>query len=306
MARSVNLIVVDNKVGLSSDMGIVREVLEHEGISVRVCDPYRDAPGPANANIFLEIPVPAYFREAPVQVFIPNPEWWQMEWTPWLRQPNVLVFAKTRHGEAVFRNLGARVCYLGFMSFDRQDPLIPKQRKFLHLAGKSASKGTDQVIQAWARNPDFPTVVIIQHPSIPRRVPHAGNIIFRSEYAPSEEVRRLQNECLFHLCPSQYEGFGHYIWEGLSCGAVVLTTGFPPMNEAVQPHFGILMPALLGGQHGAVRLYEVSSQAIEQAVRGVMSLTNEQLAARSRIARQVWEQNAREFRRRFVDLVRRL
>ena len=37
------------------------------------------------------------------------------------------------------------------------------------------------------------------------------------------ELREIQNANLFHLCPSETEGFGHYIVEALSVGAIVLT-----------------------------------------------------------------------------------
>jgi hypothetical protein len=41
----------------------------------------------------------------------------------------------------------------------------------------------------------------------------ACNIDYRSDYLDDVELRRLQNESLFHLCPSETEGWGHYLVE---------------------------------------------------------------------------------------------
>jgi len=39
------------------------------------------------------------------------------------------------------------------------------------------------------------------------------------------------NSHRFHIMPCEYEGFGHGLHESLGCGALVITTAAPPMNE---------------------------------------------------------------------------
>jgi len=51
------------------------------------------------------------------------------------------------------------------------------------------------------------------------------------EKVDEERLRVLQNQCMFHIYPSGTEGFGHALHEALSVGAMVLTTGRPPMCE---------------------------------------------------------------------------
>jgi glycosyltransferase involved in cell wall biosynthesis len=55
------------------------------------------------------------------------------------------------------------------------------------------------------------------------------------------QLRALQNASEVHVQPSQAEGYGHVIGEGMSCGAVVVTTDAPPMNELVGMDRGVLV-----------------------------------------------------------------
>ena len=61
----------------------------------------------------------------------------------------------------------------------------------------------------------------------------APNIKYYEKRLSDKELKELQNKCMCHVCPSAVEGYGHYIGEAVSCGAVVLTTNRPPMNEIV-------------------------------------------------------------------------
>ena len=51
---------------------------------------------------------------------------------------------------------------------------------------------------------------------------------------PREDLLILMNACQYHLCPSEYEGFGHYINEARSTGALIISTDAAPMNELVK------------------------------------------------------------------------
>lgn len=46
-----------------------------------------------------------------------------------------------------------------------------------------------------------------------------------------------------HICPSEREGFGHYINEARAASALVITTNHPPMNELITAATGVLIPA---------------------------------------------------------------
>ncbi|KAI9338756.1 hypothetical protein BDR26DRAFT_862733 [Obelidium mucronatum] len=131
---------------------------------------------------------------------------------------------------------------LRFMSHSTPDvsrDLPPQQdfNKFLHLSGNSGRKNTDHVVDCWKRHPFWPQLTVgstktaqqfgILHSMDPQK--HSN---CRFQHAVSHGV---------HLCPSQMEGYGHYINEARSLGALVVTTDAPPMNEFVEEGVSGLM-----------------------------------------------------------------
>jgi glycosyltransferase involved in cell wall biosynthesis len=74
-----------------------------------------------------------------------------------------------------------------------------------------------------------------------RPLPALPNVRYETEFVPDSRLRELQNECEVHVIPSQAEAYGHVIGEAMSCGAVVVTTDAPPMNELVAFDRGVLI-----------------------------------------------------------------
>jgi glycosyltransferase involved in cell wall biosynthesis len=50
-------------------------------------------------------------------------------------------------------------------------------------------------------------------------------------YVPEELVTPLYRQCLAHVFPSSYEGFGLTVLEAMACGAPTLTTAFSSLGE---------------------------------------------------------------------------
>ena len=88
--------------------------------------------------------------------------------------------------------------------------------------------------------------------------------------------RTPQNECGVHLAPSEVEGFGHTIGEALSCGAILITSNAPPMNEVVGSSGAFLVDVESSEPMGHGMRYKVSRSSLEAAVEAVMRLTPEQ------------------------------
>ena len=212
---------IDRK-GLWRDGCIVEALLlswGHHPVRVQYTDA-KHAPL-ADLNIFLETLRPDVFPRAPLNWWMPNPEWAGPADLAAL--PNVdRVVCKTREAERLFAPLTDRAVYTGFESEDRYDPTVPRETKVLHVAGGSILKGTQAVLDAWEQYhlPYLLTVIGDEQVVKPRPIPNVTYL----KWVEDAELKRLQNSHSVHLQPSETEGWGHTIWEGLSVNARVLTT----------------------------------------------------------------------------------
>ncbi|KAG7378204.1 hypothetical protein PHYPSEUDO_010426 [Phytophthora pseudosyringae] len=148
--------------------------------------------------------------------------------------------------------LSYSVFYTKHTSRDLYQPAVQRDwTSFLHLAGWSPFKNTRVILQAWALHPEWPQLVIrvikadlcewIEEQFGDKDSWRLQNVDYACGSVPAEEKDRLQNQIGLHLCPSETEGFGHYINEARSVGALILTTNVPPMNELVDEKSGVLV-----------------------------------------------------------------
>jgi hypothetical protein len=313
--RHLNIIANDIGFGLSRNIQLVRPLLEARGWQVdvhgiaplpvgdRARSAWRRLRGrrPAyDVNLFFEFVVPSWFAHARANVLVPNQEWFRKGSERYLPRFD-LVLCKTHVGEAIFRALGCRTAFVSFTTFDRRaDVPVRERRGLFHLAGRSLQKGTAALVALWAKHPEWPTLTIVQHPER-ATVVDLPNVRWIVNYIPDHELVALQNRHGIHLQPSEVEGFGHSIVEGMSCGSVVVTTDAPPMNEIVTPDRG-----LLAGWRGSSPMqlgtaYRVDPDALAQCVDRALGLDD---AAHDRLgaaARAWYDENDRFFRRQLAE-----
>lgn len=310
---TIRVISRDNGVGLTRDLAIVAQVLRDAGADVETVG-FRGRPsadrlteatlwarrlrhGTLPTQLFLER---VYARCLPLarrNLLMPNPEWFLPKWQATLPRFD-RVLCKTRHGQSVFDALGCATVYTGFTSEDRFDPAVAREDAFFHLAGRSSAKGTDVLLATWRRHPEWPRLTVVQHPKVARPGAPAANIDHRIDYLDDATLRRLQNAHRFHLCPSEAEGFGHYIVEAMSVGAVVLATDAAPMNELVTAPRGLLIPVAGQRREGLVAHALVDPAGIESAVHRALALGAGERAAIGARARAFFVANDRDFRQR--------
>jgi glycosyltransferase involved in cell wall biosynthesis len=316
--RRINLIAWDNKVGLSTDVNLLADALRAGGCNVhfstlrrgklrkwsrplrqRVRYAWRRLRGKEDydVNLMLEHVRPEDLPFARRNLLIPNPEWCLPKDVQLLpRIDGMLV--KTHHAEPIFEALGCPRAFIGFTSIDRLDASVPRERAFFHLAGRSTNKGTATLLATWRRHPEWPRLTVLQSPHSRGEVVQAPNIDHRIDYVPDDELKRIQNAHRFHLCPSETEGFGHYLIEAMAIGALVVTLDAPPMNEMITPERGALIPYSRTGRQNLATTYFYDGAALETAVEHLLQASDAELERMGAAARAWFEDNDRMFRER--------
>ncbi len=254
-----------------------------------------------DVNIFMEQLSPRFFDMARFQLLIPNQEWMRDDQIPFLREVD-LVVCKSRHAEEIFSGLGLRTAFSSFTSRDRRLPGGgPKRREFfLMLGNRPLIAG--RVIGIWARHPEWPRLTVSSLKA-PEGV-DLPNVRVIRDFLPEDEIVRLQNAHLFHLCITAAEGFGHKLNEAMACGAVAITTDGPPMNELIRPERGLLVkwthttPKSLGAD------YHFDETHLEQTIEQCLRLTPAEINTITANARRWFEENDRFFRGAFPQIVR--
>lgn len=189
--------------------------------------------------LFFEILPTGWMRIASSRILIPNQEWMRQKFLTNLPGCSQ-IWCKTRYAENIFRQRGFDARYIGFSSRDIYSCEIGKDyRSFVHVAGRSHLKGTKTILEVWQKHPEWPLLTVVTSDRWWTRYA-SSNIDVREGYLSDSALHALMNRSGVHLCPSESEGWGHYISEALSTKAVVITVAAPPMNEMVAAAHGLL------------------------------------------------------------------
>lgn len=299
-----------NGAGLQKDSELLTKILTERGHRVQKLE-HRNKQfklsWQGDLNIFLEVIQPEMLRAAPLSILVPNSEWWNDSWNRYLGQ-FFQVWTKTKDCHRIWtRKVGEGRCrYIGWEAIDRLDPAVERQPKFLHLAGKSETKNTAAVMDAWRnyRLP-YPLTVSAFKPNIvalTRNVPNVTHV----ERFDESDISRVMNEHQFHIMPSKYEGFGMAIHEALGCGNIVITTDAPPMNEFSGVPKSLLIPFENRIPMRAAAAYLVSAGAVARQVARAASLHKDELETFSVQARAGFLRDREHFRRTLPQVLEAL
>lgn len=310
-AARLRLIGRDNGAGLTRELLLTSETLCSVDLNTTISGlPHRGrmaewltrlkmriAPPGYDVNVFFERIRPEFMRGARRNVLIPFPEWFRDEDHLYLQQIDE-VWTKTHHATALFEALGVRTRFIGGTSFDRMLPNEQRKHAFFHGPGRSGNKGTEALLKLWAENPHWPTLTLIWRRKRMDLREAPANVNWIRDFIDDNEYRRLQNAHRFHLCPSQTEGYGHYLVEAMSCGAVVVTLDAEPMNEMVTPERGVLVSAIPTGTQRLSTLYGFTEVAMREAIQRCIAMTESQAELLGQAARDWFLMNNQAYPQR--------
>lgn len=294
-------LVTGSTPGLINDADIVRAVLQarypafthvlrRENLHLPhrrlILDLHKPFSRRTNVMVFFENLTRGWMRTSDRAILIPNQEWIRPLTNELVRRCHG-IWCKTRYAERLFLERGLPAQFIGFSSRDMYLPGEPKDYSAcIHLSGRSALKGTDTLLKVWQRHPEWPTLTVITRHSHWERY-STPNIKIVTEYLNINRLKTLMNRAGIHVCPSETEGFGHYINEALSTQAVVITTDAPPMNELVLEEFGILAACNERTPAGYGERFHVDPESLEKSISKALAMSAQEKACmgnRARIA----------------------
>jgi Glycosyl transferases group 1 len=293
---------IGNQIGLQRDYELLRAYLEtlgHEVFGQQDNRPADTEIPVCDLGIFLETISEHLVPMAKRFYYIANCEWLKPEFIRPIQRHCEKVFAKTREAERILREKFSRVHYIGFLTADKGDISIKREAEFLHVGGNGGHRGTNAVIAAWREYRYWngldaingAHLTVISNSKTVEVIDDVPGITFIKR-ASEEELRTLQNRCLFHIQPSGTEGFGHALHESQSVGAILLTTQAPPMTEL---HAPFEIPSIRTKKANLGTVHEVSPAAIREMVPKMLALPNYEVAKMKIAARARFEKDNREF-----------
>ena len=322
------ILVVPNSQGLKNSAGIVEQTIKKDLKfcevttvivsndiilqSVEDNDRQISFQKPIDVVIFFErIVAHTQLRAARHRILIPNPEW-LTERVAASISGLTEIWHKTNFSLSTLSAAFPRVkhSYIGFTSADFSGGL-PDYRRFIHLAGSSGQKQSEIVLAAWRQHPEWPELSVQSYAqgrgflNFPEWL-QWRNMRFKYYQTTADEYRLEATRAGVHLCPSLVEGFGHYLNEARSMGALIVTTNAPPMNELVDETCAVMVsPVRTEKQHFGV-LNFIDIAGFEKAIEQVLQMPQDLRASMGANARQRYLLDREQFQSQLIAQLCRL
>lgn len=293
----IQVITRNNGYGLTKDIQVLQEALiGHDMVFTPWDRPLRNVKERFHFNIHLELVNPMQFASGRVNVLVPNPEWFNPQWTPHLRSVD-MVLAKTQDTERIFSRMHRTVRFTGWSTPDVTGAVDYSNPSAVHIAGESISKGTEQVIAAARMFPDMHIDVVVK-----RKMNDVPPNVTIHTTATDEQLIQLRKAPI-HIQPSTYEGFGHVINEGRAMGAVVITTAASPMDELVDASYAICAPACSTRTMKLAQEQLVCPDSLAECMKLAANNVTKHGPTWGQRARQAYEQQRSEFTQRINEII---
>jgi len=241
-----------------------------------------------------------------MNIFVPNIEFINGNDINLLSSINMIV-AKTEQSYNVLTKMHPTIDieYWGWTSLDRcENESNRNYNEFLHVKGCSRFKNTQLLINLWLKHPEWPLLNVMNYGDVRQNgyvelnVPYVkvvSNIRLFQRDVSEAELSRIMNRCGVHVCPSEQEGFGHYINEGRSCKAIIITTDTKPMNELVDDTNGVLINVqeLKNVNYGVNAT--INESELESSIQKILQMSKKEKCKKSEQSRNKYEKENKLF-----------
>jgi glycosyltransferase involved in cell wall biosynthesis len=214
----INLYYWNNGVGVVNHSRLIKSLLcEYDVISYDISS--KNECRKSDLGIFIQNIVPEEIHNNKKNIYIVCEEWLTDFEMTYINRFDY-VFVHSNHAKELLNQYHKNIINTGFFSLDRC--FFPKHTKeMLHLKGKSIQKNTELV---WKYKKDV-------------------NILDSSnKYLLENELIHQLNHHDIHICCSLYEAWGHYLWEAMSCGKLVICSEIPVFKEYLDPNLVKFIP----------------------------------------------------------------
>tara|TARA_B100001094_G_scaffold332518_1_gene404983 strand:+ start:6818 stop:7762 length:945 start_codon:yes stop_codon:yes gene_type:complete len=295
--------------GLANDANIIKECLSNYTVLLYT---YSEVDYVKNVkkylekveiNIFLEHIYEELIKFGNKTYFIPNLEWLnQYDITNMKYVDNVL--CKTQNCYETMKNMfpKKKINYIKFTSIDRKKSKIKINfEKVFHLKGISNYKNTQLLLNLWMKHEEWPMLTIVHYGTLEIEIPIKvkKNITMIQKKIKEEQLEELMNENGIHICCSYAEGFGHYINEGRSVGAIVLTTNGSPMNELSKNVVSVKETKQVMCSSG----YIIDEKCLEEGINKILKMKKEKMEKIGETNRKNYVEQKEFFKKRLNDII---
>lgn len=208
---NINLYYCNNGVGVTNHNRLIKTLLYKYNVisyDITIQNEYRKG----DVGIFIQNVLHEQIDNNKTNIYLVCEEWLTEFELQFLNKFDY-IFVHSNYAKELLSSYNKNVINVGFFSLDRY--FFPKHTKeILHLKGKSIQKN-HELVWDYKKN-----INIID-----------SNYKYLSE---NELVFELNNHDI-HVCCSLYEAWGHYLWEAMSCGKLVICSEIPVFKEYLDP-----------------------------------------------------------------------
>jgi len=218
MYKKINIYYWNNGFGLKNDIVLLNQVLKE--FDVVIYDISSDVISrKSDVGIFIQNIYVPYMNNNKINILIPNEEWLSNDELIYLNNFDY-VFVKSKYAKSILDQYHKNIIVTGFFSLDRYF-FTRDNKEMLFLKGKSIQKN---------------------HELIGNYKQKINIIDSNSKYLTENELMYEINNHNIHICCSLYEAWGHYLWEAMSCGKLVICSEIPVFKEHLDPYLVKFIP----------------------------------------------------------------